>query len=175
VTGHRRPKIRLSALFALAVAAVSLLAAETAFNPDFNPHAHFRNTENCPKCHLVYRGKMEPDRFSTEADAFCLGCHSAEALGRSHPRNVRPRDKYWKMRVPDDYRLDDDGRMICLTCHKGHGSFLTTEKLLYAQPPENPDPPKGTPFYYKTYFLRIDRPIPKQGFAVLCTGCHEDL
>jgi len=132
---------------ALAVAlcfALVLVAAD--FFPIGNPHAHFQNAQQCAKCHLSNRGKMEPDRFSTETDAVCLECHAKDSTGRSHPVNVRPEEKFGKMKVPADLRLDDDGRIMCLTCHTAHGSYVS-------------------------YFLR--RASPDRGFEVLCEACHE--
>jgi predicted CXXCH cytochrome family protein len=113
-----------------------------------NPHAHFRNPGQCPKCHLSPGSRQAPGRFSTEADSVCLGCHSKGNLGRSHPMNVRPEEKYRKMQVPADLRLDDDGRIMCLTCHTAHGPYVS-------------------------YFLR--RSGPDRGFALLCEACHGKL
>jgi len=110
-----------------------------------NPHAHFQNAQQCPKCHLTYGGGTAPDRFSTEADAVCLECHTKGSMVRSHPRNVRPEEKYRKMKVPADLRLDDDGRIMCLTCHTAHGPYVS-------------------------YFLR--RSSPDRGFDPLCEACH---
>ncbi|OIP36106.1 MAG: hypothetical protein AUK27_02625 [Deltaproteobacteria bacterium CG2_30_66_27] len=110
-----------------------------------NPHAHFQNAQQCPKCHLTYQGGMGPERFSTEADAVCLECHTKGTTGRSHPRNVRPEEKSRKMKVPSDLRLDDDGRIMCLTCHTAHGPYVSN-------------------------FLR--RSSPDRGFETLCEACH---
>ena len=110
-----------------------------------NPHAHFRNPDQCPKCHLYTGTHIEPKRFSTGADAVCLECHPKESMGRSHPMNVRPEEKYRKMSVPADFRLDDDGRIMCLTCHAAHGQYVS-------------------------YFLR--RSGPDLRFDVLCEACH---
>jgi predicted CXXCH cytochrome family protein len=110
-----------------------------------NPHAHFRNPDQCPKCHLSQGSEPDRGRFSTEADAVCLGCHAKGSLVRSHPVNVRPEEKYRKMKVPADLRLDDDGRIMCLTCHTAHGP-------------------------YASYFLR--RSSPDNDFEVLCEACH---
>ncbi len=110
-----------------------------------NPHAHFKNQDQCPKCHLSPDSQPAPDRFSTEADTACLECHAKESLGRSHPTNVRPEEKYRNMKVPADLRLDDDGRIMCLTCHTAHGQYVS-------------------------YFLR--RSDPDRGFDVLCEACH---
>jgi len=110
-----------------------------------NPHAHFRNPDQCPKCHLSAGSQLDPGRFSTETDTVCLGCHPKESMGRSHPVNVRPDEKYRKLKVPADLPLDDGGRIMCLTCHTAHGQYVS-------------------------YFLR--RSGPDRGFDVLCEACH---
>lgn len=110
-----------------------------------DPHAHFRNPDQCPKCHLSTGSQPGPGRFSTEADTVCLGCHATGSMGRTHPTKVRPEEKYRKMKVPADLRLDDDGRIMCLTCHTAHGPYVS-------------------------YFLR--RSSPDRGFEVLCEACH---
>jgi len=110
-----------------------------------NPHAHFRNPDQCAKCHLYAGSQLDPLRFSTGADTVCLECHAKGSMGRSHPVNVRPDEKYRKLKVPADLRLDDDGRIMCLTCHTAHGQYVT-------------------------YFLR--RSGPGSGFDVLCEACH---
>jgi predicted CXXCH cytochrome family protein len=158
-----------AALAGLLCFALVLVASD--FFPSGNPHAHFQNAQQCAKCHLWYRGVMEPERFSTEADAVCLGCHKKDSLGRSHPVSVRPRDKYWKMKVPSDFRLDDDGRMMCLTCHTAHGPYLSTVKVYPKQLPFTSNS-SGGPFY-KTLYLR--RSSPKEGWSVLCDACHQKL
>ncbi len=110
-----------------------------------NPHSHFQNPDQCPKCHLFPGSPPGSGRFSTEADAVCLGCHTKESMRRSHPVNVRLEEKYPKMKAPADLRLDDDGRIMCLTCHTAHGPYLS-------------------------YFLR--RSSPDGGFEALCEACH---
>jgi len=161
-----------AAFLVVAIAAFVLLPAWTEVLPRENPHAYFQKSEFCPKCHMVVDGKPDPDRMVVDADAFCLDCHRSEELGRSHPRNVRPRDKYWKMRIPEEYRLDDAGRIMCLTCHKGHGEFLSTVKAFPGQKPEMTGSPGGPP-NYRTFYVR--RSDPGKGFAPLCSGCHSDI
>ena len=154
-----------------AVALVALLLAHAAFDPAYNPHAHFRANGMCPKCHLYAKGQRIPDRFTGASTDYCFGCHSKDALGRSHPIGTRPRDRFRKSRVPDGFVLDDDGRTMCLTCHNAHGPFVATVKTFDAQKPENPDAQGGTPFYYRTRFLRRTDPV--RGYSVLCDGCHD--
>lgn len=143
IRGGRIPAGVLAALAGVLCCAPALVASDGPRQG--NPHAHFRNPGMCPKCHLSPGAQPGPGRFSTEADAVCLGCHTKEGMGRSHPVNVRPDEKYRKMEVPVDLRLDDRGRIMCLTCHTAHGPYVS-------------------------YFLR--RSSPDGGFEVLCESCH---
>jgi predicted CXXCH cytochrome family protein len=139
--------VRIRAWLLPALAGVLCLAPALVASdgPRGNPHAHFRNPDQCPKCHLSAGSHLDPGRISTESDAVCLGCHAKGSMRRSHPVNMRPEEKYRKMKVPADLRLDDDGRIMCLTCHTAHGSYVS-------------------------YFLR--RSSPDRGFEVLCEACH---
>jgi len=143
IRGVRIPAGLLPALAGILCFAPALVASEE--RPRGNPHAHFRNPDQCPKCHLSRGSPPEPGRFSTAADAVCLECHAKDSTGRSHPVNVRPEEKFRKMKVPADLRLDDDGRIMCLTCHTAHGPNVS-------------------------FFLR--RSSPDRGFEVLCEACH---
>ena len=133
----------LAALAGILCFASALVASDGP--PRGDPHAHFRNPDQCPKCHLPPGPHQGPPRFSTGTDAFCHECHTKGSMGRSHPVNVRPEEKYRRMKVPADLRLDDDGRIMCLTCHSAHESRVP-------------------------YFLR--RSSPGGGFEVLCEACH---
>jgi hypothetical protein len=113
---------------------------------------------------------LEPDRFLPEADEFCLGCHSSEGLGITHPRKVRPGEKARRMTVPKDLRLDNEGRLFCLTCHNAHGPFLSPVKAYAAQEAANPAAPAGAVPAYRTYFARRSDPV--RGFVPLCEECH---
>ena len=143
IRGVRIPAGMLAALAGILCIAPALIASDGPQHG--NPHAYFRNPGQCPKCHLSPGSQPGPGRFSTEADAVCLGCHAKGSMGRSHPVNVRPEEKYPKMKVPADLRLDDDGRIMCLTCHTAHGPYVS-------------------------YFLR--RSSRDRGFEVLCEACH---
>jgi predicted CXXCH cytochrome family protein len=143
IRGVRIPAGWLPALVGVLCFAPALVASDE--HPRGNPHAHFRNPDQCPKCHLSRGSLPDPGRFSTAADAVCLECHTKDSTGRSHPVNVRPEEKFRKMKVPADLRLDDDGRIMCLTCHTAHGPYVS-------------------------FFLR--RSSPDRGFEVLCEACH---
>jgi len=158
-----------AAAVAAAVAGTALLPAWSGEPPGDDPHGHFRKTEACLHCHLAVDGKPDPDRFDPDADRFCLDCHRSEELGRSHPRNVRPKEKYRTRKIPEEYRLDVDGRILCLTCHRGHGTFRSTVRAFRRQKPEEGASPGGPP-RYRTFYLR--KSDPEKGFLVLCNGCH---
>jgi predicted CXXCH cytochrome family protein len=143
IRGVRIPAGLLPALAGVLCFASALVASDGLQHGD--PHAHFRNPDQCPNCHLSRGSPPEPGRFSTAADAVCLECHTKDSTGRSHPVNVRPEEKFRKMKVPADLRLDDDGRIMCLTCHTAHGPYVS-------------------------FFLR--RSSPDRGFEVLCEACH---
>jgi len=85
-------------------------------------------------------------------------------------RQIRPADKAYGRKVPDDFRLDIEGRIFCLTCHKAHGPFLSPTRAYAAQKPANPGAPAGTKPAYRTYYTR--RSDPERGFVVLCEACH---
>jgi len=143
IRGVRIPAGLLSALACVFCFVPALVASEVPGRA--NPHAHFRNPDQCPKCHLTPGSRPGPGRLSTTADTVCLECHAKGNMGPSHPVNVRPEEKYRKMKVPADLPLDDDGRIMCLTCHTAHGP-------------------------YASYFLR--RSSPEGGPELLCEACH---
>ncbi len=140
--------------------------------PSTNPHAHFRQPEHCPKCH-IYAGKsLEPGRVTASSIDYCLECHLAEEGGITHPLKVRPGDRYRGVGVPQDYRLSDDGRIICLTCHTAHGPSRSAVRVHAAQLPDESASSSDSPPGYKTYFLRRSDPG-APGFEPLCGGCHK--
>lgn len=120
---------------------------------------------------MIHLGELDPGRFSAGADSLCLSCHRKESLGRTHPVGIRPSDQRANRKriLPADFRLDEDGRMMCLTCHTGHGPSLSTVKTFPSQAPGLPA--GGGESSYKTFYLR--RSSPEYGFAALCGACHE--
>lgn len=136
-------------LLGLAVA-VLLLHAGPVFpsvSPAVDPHAHFRQPGQCPRCHLDSGSKKEPGRIATASVEFCLECHRLEGLGATHPLKVRPGDRYRGIAVPPDTVLSGDGKIVCLTCHTAHG-------------------PAGN------HFLRRSDPE-ESGHRPVCDGCHK--
>jgi predicted CXXCH cytochrome family protein len=161
---------RRSIAWVLAVAALVFLPPARATDyPGGTPHSHFQLPESCPGCHLADReGRPDPARLSPDADAVCFGCHRKRELGRTHPLGHRPADLYGKDRVPGDFLLSDDGRMVCLTCHSAHGPFLSAARAFPGQEPERSGDAEGIRF--RTLFLR--RSSPDRGAAPLCESCH---
>jgi hypothetical protein len=143
----------------------------SASPPDPNPHAHFQQSNQCPKCHVHDGQKLEPERFTTASIDFCLECHLAEERGRTHPLKVHPGGKFRGMKAPPEYRLGDGEHIICLTCHTAHGPFLSGTRTFAAQTPERLSGESGGTPAYRTYFLRRSDPA-GEGMAALCEGCH---
>jgi hypothetical protein len=163
---------RLLPALALLGAAVALFAAGDDF-PRTNPHVLFQQRDLCPRCHFYSGGtRFEADRFVVDADTLCYDCHEKEHLGRTHPVGSKPSAKYGpRMRVPDDFPMNDDGKMMCLTCHFAHKApYLSTTKTWPTQKPEAGVAGR----YYKTFYLRRSDPV-KAGIAALCDGCHKKL
>lgn len=162
-----------AALVLAAVVALSLLPARAERATAVDPHAHFRISRYCPRCHVYAGETLAPDRFVSGADAFCLECHLGDALGRSHRRNIRPGEGLQTIRPPQDFRLDEEGRILCLTCHTGHGPFLSRVPAFAGQGQAAPGLSDDAGGRYRTYYAR--RSDPREGFAPLCRVCHPRL
>ncbi len=139
-------------------------------DPSTDPHSYFLHPSSCPLCHGYRGSEREPERILPGTDTLCLGCHSSEGLGITHPLAVRPGDDPRRIRVPADLPLDSGGRMICLTCHRAHGPFLSPTRAFASQKAEKPDAPSGTKPAYRTFYARRSDPV--RGFQPLCEGCH---
>jgi hypothetical protein len=170
MTGRAFGGLFLALALSLALLPVPPAAGEMPAGPAADPHSHFRIPGNCSHCHVSAGAAPDPERFVPGADSFCLECHSPDGLGVTHPRAIRPADKAYGMKVPGDLRLDDEGRIFCLTCHNAHGPFLSPTRAYAAQKPANPGAPEGAKPAYRTYHAR--RSDPERGFVVLCEGCH---
>lgn len=137
-----------------------------------NPHDYFYQSPKCPRCHFYEGRHIVEERFAVESIDFCLECHLVEERGLTHPIRVRPGGKYRGMNVPSEYRLGDGGQIICLTCHKAHGQFLSTTRTFKGQAPEKTVEGSGDTRLYRTYYLRRSDPA-REGFEPLCEGCHK--
>jgi|GEM_PF-662248 len=170
MTGSASRNLLLALLLFLSLPPVLLSAGEETPDAGAGPHSHFRNPVSCPRCHVYRESELDPDRFVPGADAFCLGCHSLEELGVTHPREAKPGGDPYRMTVPEDFPLDSEGRMFCLTCHTAHGAFLSPTRSYATQEAELAGAPPGTRPAFRTYFARRSDPV--RGFAPLCEGCH---
>lgn len=168
--GRISGKLLLGLVLSLSLFPVFPANGEEFSDSSADPHSHFQNPANCPRCHIYRESEREPGRFLRDADTFCLDCHSLEGLGISHPRAIRPGDGHRRTSVPTDLPLDSEGKLLCLTCHKAHGPFLSATRAFASQKAANPGAPAGTKPVYRTYFVR--RSDPARGFVLLCEECH---
>ncbi len=160
----RRASIRT--LIPAGILLLSLLPSSPAAEaPQENPHAHFRLSDQCPKCHSA------PGRFAESSVDFCLACHPIDEQGRSHVFRGAPRLKARTVAVPKGLPLSGNGRIMCLTCHTAHGPFLEKVPAFSGQVPEKAEGAAGSPSLYRTFFLRRSDPS-RHGFEALCRECH---
>jgi hypothetical protein len=75
------------------------------------------------------------------------------------------------MTVPAGFPLNTESRIMCLTCHSGHGEYLSAARAYPGQPAYASQDTGGSRF--RTYYLR--RSSPDDGFAALCRACHRKL
>jgi hypothetical protein len=168
--GRTKGTLLLALVLSLSLFPVLPVNGEGISDTSDDPHSHFMDPESCPQCH-VYRGsKPEKGRFLPGTDTFCLGCHSLEGLGITHPIAIRPGGGRNSMRVPADLPLDIEGKIFCLTCHNAHGPFLSSTRAFASQKAADPAAPSGSKPAYRTYFARRSDPV--RGFEPLCEGCH---
>lgn len=149
------------------------VAPVLADDPAANPHAHFQQPAQCPRCHLYKGPNPDPVRISTASIEFCLECHLAEGRDRTHPLNVRPDGSMRGMKVPPGYPLGDGAYVICLTCHTAHGPFVSDVRAFPGQQPMMADQAERVPSY-RSYFLRRSTPG-ENVFEALCRGCHRKI
>lgn len=149
------------------------VAPVLADQPAANPHAHFQQPAQCPRCHLYKGPNPDPGRISTASIEFCLECHLAEGQDRTHPLKVSPDSSMRGMKVPPGYPLGDGAYVICLTCHTAHGPFLSDVRAFPGQQPTMPDRAERAPSY-RSYFMRRSTPG-ENAFEALCRGCHRKI
>ena len=156
----------LSGILLVALFPVPRPAASAPSSP-VNPHAYFRQPAQCPRCHLDTGSKPDPERFATSSDEFCMECHLLDRR-RTHPLKIHVGDRARNAGIPPDFRLGDGEHLICLTCHSGHGPYVSNVRAFAGQMPMEA---AGDPPWFKTYFLRRSSPD-GEGFEALCRGCH---
>jgi ribosomal protein L34E len=109
-----------------------LIAVLGAFSPNGQDTAHNGPLKiSCVDCHTRLPLANNTPSLRAEVKDVCASCHKAyhgaDAV-RSHPLNVVP-----SLSVPSDMLLDDQGRIVCITCHAFHGEYRDEEggKLYY--------------------------------------------
>jgi len=106
---------------------------------------NWQDPANCYQCH---DGMVNDDRFVFDP------------LLAHHPVNVIP-----KMEIPPIYRLDEEGKIRCSTCHSPHGNSTLREVEASAQTHDA----SALVRHRSTNFLRV-----QNDDAELCIGCHGD-
>jgi predicted CXXCH cytochrome family protein len=124
------------------------------------------SAKECAICHYSWVDTFFIEKLNTALATFpenptvadsdmCYSCHDGSTVDsrkhvyndRKHQTGVIPSDK---IKVPDIFPLDEEGKMDCATCHSAHG--VATE-----------------PGIEKTIFLRISHEN-----SEMCKMCHVD-
>ena len=143
--------------------------------PAVDGHAFFNLPEFCACCHETGSGgqEVDPHRFTDGISETCARCHGGREIGRSHPVDVDPADRYPDMQVPEEMPLDWEGRITCGTCHNPHLPGSATERYAAQQEPAGTREVDGSEVdVYKTYRLRVH--VPDAGNDPTCDACHHE-
>lgn len=143
--------------------------------PAKEPHAFFNKTENCTCCHDTRdRGTtIDPHSFTMDIVESCMGCHTGEMIGQSHPVGIRPGARFPDMEIPEILPVDAEERITCGTCHNPHLDGYSTERFAGLQTPVEIRVENGVEIaYYKSYMLRMH--APEAGIDPTCAACHSD-
>ena len=157
--------IRKSAFFSIQIlflfvtlSSTHATTTTTSLKPD--------SAKECAICHYSWVDTFFFDKRSTEIATFpekptvaisemCLSCHDGSTVDsrnkvcndRKHQVGVVPSEK---IKIPEAFPLDEEGKMDCATCHSAHG--VSTE-----------------PGIEKTIFLRTSNEN-----SEMCKTCHVD-
>jgi predicted CXXCH cytochrome family protein len=198
-------KLFLTAHFLL-IAGTSLThAATTTTTITLQPDS----AKECALCHYSWVDTFFYEKRSTEIATFpdkpmvaisqmCLSCHDGSTVDsrkkvyndRKHQVGITPSDK---IKIPEIFPLDEEGKMDCATCHSAHGVATESgiEKTIFVRTSnensemckmchvdKNGGPEKGNHPINKTS-LKISREIVKYGGyigsepnQVICESCH---
>jgi len=76
--------------------------------------------KDCLECHVHHSGS-QPANLKDFSGRICdtEACHSGSNLLHQHLSDILPAER---MRVPASLPLDNQGRIMCLTCHAGHST-----------------------------------------------------
>jgi predicted CXXCH cytochrome family protein len=88
-----------------------------------------RGEINCATCHRVHPPKGIPSLLILSPDILCFYCHpslvTTEGLVRPpgmHPVKVKVKDQEIRKKSVAAFPLSSRGEIVCLTCHRVHGS-----------------------------------------------------
>ncbi len=148
----------LTSIVCTLTAALPSSATTTSLKPD--------SAKECAICHYgwvdtFFIGKrgtdlaLLPSRDTAAEADMCFSCHDGSTVDsrkkvhndRRHQVGVKPSDK---VKIPEIFPLDGEGKMNCATCHSAHG--VSSE-----------------PGIEKTIFLRTSNRN-----SAMCTMCHLD-
>jgi hypothetical protein len=102
----------------------------------------------CIECHVHLPFAGSTLSLRDEIGAVCETCHERHHgidKMRSHPVNLVP-----AIKVPPDMLLDNQGRIVCITCHVFHGAYRDEDGK-------------------RTYYLR------RTPGKIFCFSCHKTL
>lgn len=70
----------------------------------------------CDMCHAPHGSDRDEKFLRLPGDRLCLSCHG-DLPKRGH---VHPSGKSTHRKLPEGIRLDDSGRLLCMSCHEAH-------------------------------------------------------
>lgn len=141
--------------------------------PAVDAHAFLNRTENCTCCHDTEEKSeaVAPHRFTVDIVESCVGCHTGEMLGVSHPVGVAAAERFPGMVIPESLPVDAEDRITCGTCHNPHLDGYSTERFAGGQDPTEIRLEAGVEVaYYRSYRLRLH--APEAGNDPTCASCH---
>ncbi|MCF6353549.1 MAG: cytochrome c3 family protein [Candidatus Polarisedimenticolaceae bacterium] len=171
------------------------------------PEREQNSSKECSMCHLRWMDDFLedkgnylleiPDERAVSKEMMCYSCHDGSISDsrfrvwetNKHKAGVIPSDS---VSIPEEYPLDLDGKMQCVTCHSAHGvdTRITMESAIFLREPninssmcqrchKNKDtgPQKGNhpiDVEFKEFPKEIIQSGGKNGenSSIICESCH---